>query len=105
MPPLQGAAPAPAAEQFEQLVTPPELRLAQALPPLPSSFTPLPPLALPTYQELVLPNGLRVFLIEDHEVPLLKGTLLMRGGQRASPTEKVRRGGEGRLRMAGGAGG
>jgi hypothetical protein len=36
-----------------------------------------------------LENGLRVFLVEDHEVPLVKGTLAMRGGQRAVPAEKV----------------
>jgi zinc protease len=36
-----------------------------------------------------LNNGLRVFLVEDHEVPLVKGTLAMRGGQRAVPAQKV----------------
>jgi hypothetical protein len=29
----------------------------------------------------VLPNGLRVSLLEDREVPLIRGTLLMPGGQ------------------------
>ena len=38
---------------------------------------------------MVLDNGLRVFLLEDHEVPLVKGTLLMKGGARASPQNKV----------------
>ena len=33
--------------------------------------------------QVTLPNGLRVFLLEDHELPLVKGSLLMRGGQRA----------------------
>lgn len=36
-----------------------------------------------------LDNGLRVFLLEDHEVPLVKATLLMKGGARASPPDKV----------------
>ena len=36
-----------------------------------------------------LENGLRVFLLEDHEVPLVKATLLMKGGARASPPDKV----------------
>lgn len=39
--------------------------------------------------QMVLDNGLRVFLLEDHEVPLVKGTLLMKGGARASPPNKV----------------
>jgi hypothetical protein len=31
-----------------------------------------------------------VFLLPDAEVPLVRGTLLMRGGQYASPPDKVR---------------
>jgi hypothetical protein len=44
-----------------------------ALPPLPSSFPPLAPLALPKYKQLTLSNGLRVFLLEDHELPVVRG--------------------------------
>lgn len=40
-------------------------------------------------QELTLPNGLRVYLMEDHEVPAVRGTLLMRGGQRGSPPDRL----------------
>jgi hypothetical protein len=29
----------------------------------------------------VLPNGLRVFVLQDKEVPLIQGSLLMAGGQ------------------------
>ena len=36
-----------------------------------------------------LDNGLRVYLLEDHEVPLVKATLLMKGGARSSPADKV----------------
>lgn len=39
--------------------------------------------------QVTLPNGLRIFLLEDHEVPIVHGNLLMRGGQRASPSNKV----------------
>ena len=39
--------------------------------------------------QVVLENGLKVFLLEDHEVPLVKATLLMRGGARASPPDKA----------------
>ena len=69
---------------------PVELQVAERLPPLPSQFQPLPPLPQPAYQELRLRNGLRVYLVEDHEVPAVRGSLLMRGGMRASPPDKVR---------------
>lgn len=38
------------------------------LPPLPTRFAPLQELKLPEYQRVTLKNGLRVFLMEDHEV-------------------------------------
>ncbi|KAL4448464.1 hypothetical protein ABPG75_005683 [Micractinium tetrahymenae] len=59
------------------------------LPPLPTEFPQLPPLALPQYKQVTLKNGLRVFLLEDHELPVVRGSLLMRGGTRASPDDKV----------------
>ena len=42
--------------------------------------------------QVVLRNGLRVFLVQDPDVPLVKGTLRFRGGLRASPAEKVGQG-------------
>ena len=39
--------------------------------------------------QAVLSNGLRVFLVEDHDVPLVKASLLFRGGLRTSPPDKV----------------
>ncbi len=39
--------------------------------------------------QFALSNGLRVFLLEDHELPVVQGSLLMRGGQRASPPDKA----------------
>ena len=59
------------------------------LPPLPSEFAPLPPLKLPKYKKFVLSNGLRVIVMEDHQAPLLRGTLLVKGGQRASPDDRL----------------
>ena len=41
--------------------------------------------------QAVLSNGLRVFLVEDHDVPLVKASLLFRGGLRTSPPDKVMR--------------
>lgn len=59
------------------------------LPPLPTSFPLLPDVAVQAPQEVILDNGLRVYLLEDREVPLVKGSLLMKGGARASPPDKV----------------
>ena len=39
--------------------------------------------------QFALANGLRVFLLEDHELPVVQGSLIMRGGQRASPPDKA----------------
>lgn len=38
---------------------------------------------------MTLGNGLKVFLAEDHELPLVRGTLIMRGGQRAAPASRI----------------
>jgi zinc protease len=36
-----------------------------------------------------LPNGLVIFLQEDHELPLIDGTIRIRGGSRSEPANKV----------------
>ncbi len=43
------------------------------------------------HAQLTLSNGLRVYLLEDHDVPLVKASLLFRGGMRTSPPDKVAR--------------
>ena len=53
-----------------------------AIPPLPA-FNPQQP------KRFVLPNGLVVFLQEDHELPLVGGTLRIRGGSRVEPAAKT----------------
>ena len=67
----------------------PGLREEVSLPPIPTAFPPLPDLRAPNIEQAVLPNGLRIFMMEDHEVPLVKASLVMRGGMRASPPDKV----------------
>eukprot|EP00897_Mesotaenium_endlicherianum_P006597 jgi/Mesen1/5966/ME000301S05093 len=59
------------------------------LPPIPKEFPPLGSLTLPEYEQVTLPNGLRVFLLEDHELGLVGGQLLVRGGGKLEPAEKV----------------
>lgn len=52
------------------------------IPPLPA-FHPQEP------KRVELPNGLVIFLQEDHELPLIDGTARIRGGSRSEPANKV----------------
>ncbi|WP_017652203.1 M16 family metallopeptidase [Fortiea contorta] len=52
-------------------------------------FAPLPEIKLPKYERFVLQNGLVVYLMEDHDLPLVSGTLLVRTGSRWEPGEQV----------------
>ena len=85
----------PPQQQQQRLIITPEaynsLLRSQAIPPSPSldQFPPLSSLTLPKQQRFTLQNGLRVILIEDTEAPLVRGNLLMKGGTRASPPDKI----------------
>lgn len=59
------------------------------LPPIPNVFSPLKDIALPTFEKVVLPNGLRVFLLEDHELGLVGGQIIVKGGSKDDPIQKV----------------
>ena len=48
-------------------------------------FAPLPTLKLPPYEQFTLKNGMKVFLMENHELPLVEGTLLVKTGSRNEP--------------------
>jgi zinc protease len=53
---------------------------------------PIPPLHDFKPQEpkkIVLANGLTIFLSEDHELPFINGSILIRGGSRDEPADKV----------------
>ncbi len=50
---------------------------------------PLPEIKIPKYERYQLDNGLIVYLIEDHELPLIRGTALFRTGSRLEPSTKV----------------
>jgi zinc protease len=60
--------------------------------PLPSykdlKFSPLPPLKLPEPEIYTLPNGLKVYMLEDHELPLVSGTAIIRTGNLFDPDDK-----------------
>src|SRR5262249_9525454 len=53
---------------------------------------PIPPLAKFTPQQptrIQLANGMVIFLQEDHELPLISGTVLIKGGASSEPAAKV----------------
>ena len=52
------------------------------IPPL-HEFKPVQP------KKVVLPNGLTIFLEEDHELPFINGEVLIRGGRRNEPADKA----------------
>ena len=52
-------------------------------------FQPLPSIEIPRYDRYVLGNGMTVYLMEDHQLPLVSGTALIRTGARLEATDKV----------------
>jgi len=50
---------------------------------------PLPELQLPDYTRFELDNGMVVFLVEDHELPLVNGVATIRTGSRFEPADRV----------------
>ncbi|HYL75348.1 MAG TPA: insulinase family protein [Bryobacteraceae bacterium] len=66
-----------------------EVRHAVGLPSYKDlKYPPLPAPKIPTPVELTLSNGLRVFLLEDHELPLVSGGALVRTGNLFDPANK-----------------
>jgi zinc protease len=69
---LAASAQTPAAEPWKQI----------PIPPL-HAFKPTEP------KRIELTNGLVIFLQEDHELPFISGTILIRGGSRDEPANKI----------------
>ena len=61
--------------------------LAQS--PAELKFPPLAPLRIPHVEEYTLANGMRVYLLENHELPLVNGLALVRTGNLFDPADKV----------------
>ena len=57
-------------------------QIVQHMPALPAFHPPEP-------KRIALPNGMVVFLQEDHELPLIDGVARIRGGTRREPADKV----------------
>jgi zinc protease len=53
------------------------------------SFGPLPEVKVPKYSRYVMDNGMVVYLMEDHELPLVGGTAIIRTGDRLEPADQV----------------
>ena len=51
-------------------------------------FPPLKPVQIPNPESFTLPNGMRVFLLEHHELPLISGFALVRTGNLFDPPDK-----------------
>lgn len=62
---------------------------AYELPAIPTEFPPLRPVEVPQVKKETLPNGLRVFLLEDHERGLVNGKMLFLGGIRGEEEAKT----------------
>ena len=52
-------------------------------------FPPLKEIQLPKIEETTLPNGMKVYLLENHELPLVSGTALIRTGNLFDPVGKI----------------
>jgi len=59
---------------------------ASTQPPTLSAPTPL---KLPTMVERTLPNGLRLVIVEQHELPVVDAQLVIRTGSEADPANKA----------------
>ncbi len=53
------------------------------------TYKPLPELKLPPYEQFKLKNGMTVFLMEDHELPLVSGNLMVRTGSRNEAADRT----------------
>jgi zinc protease len=52
-------------------------------------YPPLPRFDIPQPERVVLDNGMVVMLLEDHELPLVEATALIRAGSRFDPAAKI----------------
>ena len=61
--------------------------------PVPSyrdlKFPPLGKIEIPPIEQVTLPNGMKLYLLEDHELPLIAGFALVRTGNLFDPKDKI----------------
>jgi len=81
------------------LIVLPVLLLAQSPAPAPATapipsykdlkYPPLKKIEIPDVAQVTLPNGMKLYLLEDHELPLVRGTALVRTGNLFDPKDKI----------------
>jgi len=52
-------------------------------------FPPLRPIQIPKVATFTLPNGMKLYLLEDHELPVINGVARMRTGNLFDPADKI----------------
>ena len=52
-------------------------------------FPPLKQIPIPNVAAYTLPNGMKLYLLEDHELPIVSGTVRVRTGNLLEPADKV----------------
>lgn len=52
-------------------------------------FPPLGPIRIPDVTTVTLPNGMKLFLLEDHELPIVNGAARIRTGNLFDPPDKI----------------
>jgi zinc protease len=52
-------------------------------------YPPLRPIEIPKVERSMLPNGMRLYLLEDHELPMVHGVALVRTGNLFDPQDKI----------------
>lgn len=52
-------------------------------------YPPIHAVAIPNVETITLPNGMKLYLLEDHELPLVQGTARIRTGNLFDPPEKI----------------
>jgi zinc protease len=80
-------------KRFTLFLAPLALLAQQAAVP-PASYTALKfpalrEIQIPKIEETTLPNGMKVYLLENHELPTVRGTALVRTGNLFDPADKV----------------
>jgi zinc protease len=53
------------------------------------AYPPLHAVAIPDVETVTLPNGIKLYLLEDHELPLIHGAVRIRTGNLFDPAEKI----------------
>ena len=74
---------------FAAALTLPAAASAQATRAGELRYPPLPRFDIPQPERVVLDNGMVVMLLEDHELPLVEATALIRAGSRFDPAGKI----------------